>query len=256
MKLPPTLLLLCLAMPMAAAFLPASSTTTRIHGIISQPQQKQKQQQHTASTSTTALNVLLDTPDGFFTVTMFGSGLILSFAKSFGRLRMEERAWEQRLEAGRTRRLEADPTLTELDLRRKEAAMEWSAYGKPRMEEEEANYQRRVQELDAEDRESRSSSGKRVRTMERETEQEEEEDDDRDNRMTDSEIDQFEREFGIDYDPYYDDPYSQDELPLGEFQSDKRHGDRFYEDGEVFYKDADSGLYYRQGAKPRTVSFF
>ena len=230
MKLPPTLLLICWCLlPLAAAFVPP--------------------QVPTKTASSTSLNLLLDVPDGFFTVTMVGSGLILSFAKSFGRLRMEERAWEQRLEEGRRRRLEQDPTLTELDLRRKEAALEWSAYGKPRMEEEEA-YQKRVQEMEEE---GRMGGGKRVRVMERE---EEEEEDDRENRMTDQEINQFETEFGIDYDPYYDDPYEEDELPEGKFQSDKRHGDRFYEDGEVFYKDAATNLYYRQGAKPRSVSFF
>jgi len=176
---------------------------------------------------------------------MFGSGLILSFAKSFGRLRMEERAWEQRLEEGRRRRLERDPTLTELDLRRKEAALEWSAYGKPRMEAEQAY---------VEEQNNRKRGNSRVRVMEREDDDEEE--DRRENRMTDQEIDQFEREFGIDYDPYYDDPYEEDELPTGKYKVDKRHGDRFYEDGEVFYKDADTGLFYRQGAKPRSISFF
>ena len=200
--------------------------------------------------SPTSLKDLLDLPPGFFTVTMFGSGLILSFAKSFGRLRMEERAWEQRLEEGRKRRLAADPTLTELDLRRKEAAMEWSAYGTPRLEEEAA-YQKRAQEVLDQEYQGSQSGGTRV--MERE---DEDSSDERSSTMTDKEINLFEAEFGIDYDPYYDDPYEEDELPEGNFRSDKRHGDRFYEDGEIFYKDANTGLFYRQGAKPRTVSFF
>ena len=55
----------------------------------------------------------------------------------FSRARLEERAWEQRLMDGRAERLRQDPSLTELDLRRREAALEWSAYGKPRMEEEQ-----------------------------------------------------------------------------------------------------------------------
>lgn len=200
------------------------------------PASKQSQQKTTG----TCLNAYIDVPYGFFTITMIGAGITMSYAKGFGRLRMEERAWEQRLEEGRKRRLQQDPTLTELDLRRAEAEMEWSAYGKPRLEremEEEARGARR-----------------KVKVMERE----EEEDDyvDRSNRMSEAEIDTFEAVFGIDYDPYYDDPYTEDELPEGNYQVDKKYGDRIYQDGEIFYKDAQANVYYRQGAKPRSVNFF
>lgn len=198
------------------------------------------------ASSTTALQdgVLLDVPEGFFTITMVGSGLFLSIAKNFGRMRMEERAWEQRLEEGRRRRMAEDPTLTELDLRRREAELEWSAYGKPAPEVEQ-------------EREMRKGRGRqRVKVMERDGEEEYDDDDYRSGRMSDKEIDLFEAEFGIDYDPYYDDPYSEDELPEGNFKADKKYGDRFYEDGEIFYKDAETGLYYRQGARPRNSSFF
>ena len=78
----------------------------------------------------------------------------------------------------------------------------------------------------------------------------------RSNRMTEDDIETFEIEYGIDYDPYYDDPYTEDELPEGSFREDKQYGDRFYDDGEVFYKDASSALFYRQGARPRSISFF
>ena len=54
---------------------------------------------------------------------------------------MEENAWEQRLAAARAAQLQADPTLTDLDLRRQQAATEWSAYGNPRKEEEQAQAQ-------------------------------------------------------------------------------------------------------------------
>jgi hypothetical protein len=74
--------------------------------------------------------------------------------------------------------------------------------------------------------------------------------------MSDEEIAAFELEYGIDYDPYYDDPYPEDELPEGKFTVDKIYGDRVYDNGEVFYKDKATGLYYRQGAKPRSLSFF
>lgn len=74
--------------------------------------------------------------------------------------------------------------------------------------------------------------------------------------MTPEEIEAFELEFGVTYDPYYDDPYTLDELPAPPFDSDKLYGDRIYPNGEIFYKDSVSGLFYRQGSKPRNWSFF
>jgi hypothetical protein len=75
--------------------------------------------------------------------------------------------------------------------------------------------------------------------------------------MTDEEINLFELEFGVEYDPYYDDPYTEDELPDDmSYKVDKRYGDRIYSNGEIFYKDTESGFFYRQGAKPRNLSFF
>ena len=192
-------------------------------------------------TSSSSLNLLLDVPDGFFTVTFPTLGILLSISKNFARVRMEERAWEQRLEEARRERLRQDPTLTEIDLRRKEAAMEWSAYGKPREEEE-----RMAKEY---------SSRRRVQVLDRD-EDEDEEVDVREYRMTEDEIDAFELEYGVEYDPYYDDPYAEEELPEGAFSLDRMYGDRIYEDGEVFYKDNKTGLFYRQGCKPRNLSFW
>ena len=198
------------------------------------------------SPSSTSLNLLLEVPDGFFTVTLFTSGIILQISKNFARLRMEERAWEQRLEEARRQRLRDDPTLTELDLRRKEASMEWSAYGKPRMEEEKLQRERKERE------------NRRVKLMDRDDDYDDEDDMEyRENRMSDDDITLFEAEYGIDYDPYYDDPYTEDELPDdSKFKVDKRYGDRIYENGEIFYKDKTTGLFYRQGAKPRNLSFW
>jgi len=198
------------------------------------------------SSSTTALNVLLDVPDGFFTVTFFMSGILLSLSKNFARVRMEERAWEQRLEQGRSERLKRDPTLTEIDLRRKEAELEWSAYGKPRREEQE-----RIER----ERQAYEDNTRRSRSRVQEVAMDESEES-REYRMTDEEIAAFELEYGVDYDPYYDDPYTEEELPQGKFNVDKRYGDRVYENGEIFYKDTSLGLYYRQGAKPRNLSFW
>ena len=198
----------------------------------------------------TSLNVLIDVPEYFFTFTFPMLGIILSVSKSFGRLRMEERAWELRVEEARMKRLKEDPTLTEIELRRKEAAMEWSAYGKPRMDEERA------------EREMRGKEGRgRVKVMEREEYYDEQDDyedeDEREYRMTDKEIALFEMEYGVEYDPYYDDPYKEEELPDDvSFNVDKKYGDRIYENGEIFYKDKESGLFYRQGAKPRNLSFW
>ncbi len=173
-------------------------------------------------------------------------GILLSVSKNFARLRLEESAWEQRLEEAREKRLREDPTLTELELRQKEASMEWSAYGKPRKQEAELEKQMKEQEL------GRS----RVKVMERD-DRYDDEDSDRAYFMTDDEIDQFEMEYGIEYDPYYDDPYAEDELPDDvKFRVDKKYGDRIYENGEIFYKDQSSGLFYRQGAKPRNLSFW
>lgn len=160
-------------------------------------------------------NLLLDVPDGFFTTTFFMSGILLQISKNYARVRLEENAWEQRLTEARQKRLDEDPSLTELDLRRQEAAQEWSAYGKPR-----------------------------VLTLEREQTE----------VMTDEDILAFEREYGIDYDPYYDEPYEEDDLPEGPYEVDRLYGDRIYENGEVFFKNGD--VFYRQGAKPRSYNFF
>lgn len=221
----------------------------------------------TITTTTTSLHVLLDVPDHFFAFTFPMLGILLSVSKGFARLRMEERAWEQRLEEARLRRLEEDPTLSELELRKQEAALEWSAYGKPRMDEERAlqEEKRKTEQeeadynLDEGGRRGRRSSRGGVQVMEREAigVDEKDTDDDRVHHMTDEEINRFEIEYNVEYDPYYDDPYSEDELPEDmEYELDRKYGDRFYSNGEVFYKDKASGLYYRQGAKPRDLSFW
>ncbi|CAJ1902397.1 unnamed protein product [Cylindrotheca closterium] len=202
----------------------------------------------------TSLNLLLDVPDYFFTFTFPMLGIILQVSKSFGRLRMEERAWELRVEEARQKRIEEDPTLTEIELRRKEAAMEWSAYGKPRMDEERLQKEQQEKEMMYESRRRN-----RVQVMDRDEEDDDEEDETqyRKNRMTDKEIDLFEMEYGVDYDPYYDDPYTEDELPDDiPYNVDRKYGDRIYDNGEIFYKDKESGMFYRQGAKPRMLSFW
>lgn len=198
----------------------------------------------TATASSTSLNALLEVPEYFFTLTFPMLGILLSVSKGFARLRLEESAWEQRLEEARTKRLRDDPTLTELELRRKEASLEWSAYGKPRRQEEE-----RERAMGQKDDESLSGRRRGVKVMERDDDYKNKDgdDDDVENRsyhMDDDEINQFEMEYGVEYDPYYDDPYEVDDLPDDvDFRLDKKYGDRIYENGEIFYKDKASGLF-------------
>jgi hypothetical protein len=221
-----------------------------------------KRRKHSGVMSPSALSLLLDVPDDFFTITFPMLGILLSISKNFARIRMEERAWEQRLEDGREDYLSRNPLVTELDLRKKEAAQEWSAYGVPRKQEEAAAQRYQYDEQRQKDDRRRS----RVSVMDR--------DDVTDNDygmdntkspqrirkedycMTDEEIEIFEAENGVLYDPYYDDPYYVEELPEGKYEIDKIYGDRIYPNGEIFYKDGKSGLYYRQGSKPRNLSFF
>mmetsp|Transcript_79629 Transcript_79629/g.231170 ORF Transcript_79629/g.231170 Transcript_79629/m.231170 type:complete len:247 (+) Transcript_79629:75-815(+) len=197
-----------------------------------------------ARASSTRLNVLVDVPDGFFTFTFPVLGVLLSLSRSFGRLRMEERAWEQRLEEAREKRLLADPTVTEIELRRREAAVDWSAYGEPGMSVNLEGHRgkSRLTLLEENDSFDTRRVGRNLKTN---------------YQMSDEEIELFEAEYGISYDPYYDEPYSEDELPTDvKFNTDRQYGDRIYENGEVFYKEKESGLFYRQGAKPRTLSFW
>lgn len=235
----------------AAAFAPSSIRPTNQRHCPSQKIQGRpcpfpRDLPHTGRKET-SLSVLIDVPDYFFTFTFPILGIILTVSKSFGRLRMEERAWELRVEEARMKRLEEDPTLTEIELRRKEAALEWSAYGKPRMDEERAEKERREPQ-----------SKTRVKVMTRNTDEEDDDEvDNREYRMSDKEIEMFEMEYGVEYDPYYDDAYDEEELPDDvPFNVDKKYGDRIYENGEIFYKDKESGLFYRQGAKPRNLSFW
>lgn len=202
------------------------------------------------SASSTSLNVLLEVPEYFFTLTFPMLGILLSVSKGFARLRLEESAWEQRLEEARTKRLRDDPTLTELELRRKESSLEWSAYGKPR-KQEEAMRERNGEKF--------SKSRRDAKVTERDDRYDDSQDGDidRNYHMNDDEINRFEMEYGIEYDPYYDDPYAEEELPDDiNFRVDKQYGDRIYETGEIFYKDKSSGMFYRQGAKPRNLSFW
>ena len=129
------------------------------------------------------------------------------------------------MEEARDVQLQKDVTLTQVDSKTREAAAEWSAYGNNNNASDFSsqittflNHRRRVTVQEKE----RNSGG-----------------------MTQDEIWKFQQEFGVEYDPYYDDPYTEEELPTDiPYKVDKLYGDRIYQDGEIFYKDQDSGLYY------------
>jgi hypothetical protein len=188
----------------------------------------------------------LDVPDNFFTILLPTLSLFLAFSKAVARSRLEERAWEQRLEESRLEQLERDFGQTEMELRKREAAAEWSAYGRnvnrEEQNEEEWNTRKRVVTRQ-QTKENAARGGRREYYS--------------NSIMSPQEIEKFEREFGVQYDPYYDDPYTEEELPEDiPYKVDKLYGDRIYKDGEVFYKDDKTGLYYRQGSQPRTQKFW
>lgn len=136
---------------------------------------------------------------------------------------------------------------TELDLRKMDAAASKSAYGP-----------------DAMDARERKGRRQRVQTLEDDyyddddAEEEEDARGDRVNSMTDEQINDFEETYGVQYDPYYDEPYTMDELPDDmSFVEDKVYGDRRYENGEIFYRDErNEKLYWRQGGRPRLKQFW
>jgi hypothetical protein len=198
--------------------------------------------------------IFLPVPDNFFTVAGAGLGLALTISRSINRVALENRAWESRLEDARMAKLDEDEdkagssvfnqeTYTELDLRRRDAENSQSAYGPEAMVDRSRRRVRgrtitKDRESDVDENKGRTSSKKTA--------------------MSDEEILKFESEFGITYDPYYDEPYAKDELPGGiPFVEDKVYGDRRYENGEVFYQDEENvGLYWRQGGKPRLKRFW
>jgi hypothetical protein len=167
----------------------------------------------------------IDVPDGFFTLLFPLLSITLSISKQIARARLEERAWELRLDESRKARMDADPSLTMNELKRQDAGREYTVYGRGRQ----------LQVLEKTTAATATKTGK----------------------MTMEDVSQFEADYGIDYDPYYDDPYTEEELPDDEtFRKDKVYGDRVYASGEVFYYDKESNMYYRQGSKPRVKNFW
>ena len=184
--------------------------------------------------------IIIDVSDNFFTVAFFTMGLFYSLGKAYNRYLLEEVAFEQRKMEARERRLEEDPTLSEMDLRREESSTWPSVYGRKRRGGGDGE--------EADGREPKRQG--RVALLERDDYEEDE------YGMSDDEIQEFEATYGVEYDPYYDEPYEESELPEGKYKEDRSYGDRRYANGEVFYKDEATGLFYRQGSKPRQKKFW
>ena len=211
-----------------------------------------KHSSSTTKTSTTLYNgVIIDVDDNFFTIAFFSIGLFYSLGKAYNRYLLEEVAFEQRKLEARERRLEEDPTLDELDLRRMESAQWLSVYGRKFRGRGET-----VESSDGFDSDGEMSRNRKSRVATLDREDEDYDDEDEEYSMTDDEIKAFEKQYGVEYDPYYDEPYEESELPVGKYKEDKSYGDRRYENGEVFYKDEGSGLFYRQGSRPRQKKFW
>lgn len=232
------------------AFVP--SLTNNISGTVSSngnhkkmmPKYVPQNRSHQHKQITTLHNgIIMDVDDNFFTATFFSIGLFYSLGKAYNRYLLEEVAFEQRKMEARERRLEEDPTLTELDIRRDESESWTSIYGKRSRRRSESSSAREVG--------GEGKYGSRVAVLDDEFD----EDDDFDG-MTDEEIAEFEARYGVEYDPYYDEPYDESELPEGKYKEDKSYGDRRYANGEVFYKDESTGMFYRQGSKPRQKKFW
>ena len=230
--------------------------------------------------SQTSLNAIIDVPYGFFTIAGISLGIMNAIMRPYNRQIIEERAWQRRLEEAREERMAADPTLTELDLIREEAESITAPYGPDAMERREM------------EREQRELRGRRRRVMVTDDEDDDDDyyDDDYDadeddddyeysrrrrgrrrgrkstyqpppeekyKPMTDDDIEDFEAEYGVEYDPYYDEPYEEDELPTDvKCYTDGMFMDKRYENGEVFYYDEDLEMYWRQGCKPRIKKMF
>ena len=195
----------------------------------------------------------MDVPQGFFTTCFIALGLTNTVIRRVQREALEEQAWRSRLEESRERRMEEDPTLTEVDLMREEGDASLRPYGPEaaeRRDRDEAEGRRTgVRLLTIEDTRTGEEVGEREASRRedlRETSAY--------RPLTDLEILEFETVYGVSYDPYYDEPYEEDELPDNDespFRVDRLYGDRRYEDGEVFYRDEETGLFWRQGCRPR-----
>lgn len=243
----------------------ATTTTTRQHRILSTATSTIQ-----SKSSSTALQngIILDVDDNFFTYTFFSIGLFYSLGKAYNRYLLEEIAFEQRKYESRERILDEDPTMDELTLRRMESAKWLSVYGRKFRGRgggsgdtmtSSSSSSRDGGEGEVDRRRRRSNNRRGVATVENDDDYTGEDYDDDDAgapMMSSSEISAFESQYNIPYDPYYDEPYLESQLPTGKYKVDKSYGDRRYENGEIFYKEEGTGYYYRMGSRPRQKKFW
>lgn len=174
--------------------------------------------------------------DHYFMLNGIAAGVILSIGTSVNRNVQADQAWEERIKDSQVQRASATNNaegLTELDLRAEIAENSPSMYGPEAIERRK---RRRNANANARDNDD------------------DEYDDEEEDELSPEEILEFEKMYGVKYDPYFDQAYFEDELPNNmEFSVDSYFGDRVYENGEVFFKDGDK--YYRKGSKPR-MKFF
>jgi hypothetical protein len=241
----------------------ATTTTTRQHRILSTATSTIQ-----SKSSSTALQngIILDVDDNFFTYTFFSIGLFYSLGKAYNRYLLEEIAFEQRKYESRERILDEDPTMDELTLRRMESAKWLSVYGRKFRGRGGGDGDTMTSSSNSSDggegevnrRRRRSNYRRSVATMDSDDDYTSDEYDDGGGApmMSSSEISAFESQYNIPYDPYYDEPYLESQLPTGKYKVDKSYGDRRYENGEIFYKEEGTGYYYRMGSRPRQKKFW
>ena len=193
-----------------------------------------------SSSSSSSRLFLMEPPGDDFYVYVFPVATILAqIGRRMQRARLEEQSWELRLAEAREQILRENPTLTKAEVRRDQASLDPSVYS-PASSMQLTSVERLP-----------------VLTSTKEPALTQEYGPGRTYTCNQDEIDAIEA-FGVEYDPFYDDPYTAGELPskrgYDRVRHDRTFGDMIYiKDGvtEVFYKDKDSGLYYRQGARPR-----
>ena len=165
--------------------------------------------------------------DHYFMLNGIVTGIILSVGTSVNRNVQADQAWEARIKEAQVKARQAQGdglTVSELDLRAELAEMSPSMYGPEAMDRRRRKKQNEDDDLNDED------------------------------ELSPEEILEFEKMYGVKYDPYYDQAYYEDELPIDmDFSVDSYFGDRVYENGETFFKDGEK--YYRKGSKPR-LKFF
>ena len=150
--------------------------------------------------------VIIDVDDNFFTGAFFGIGLLYSLGKAYNRYLLEEVAFERRKAEARERRLEEDPASDELELRREESAGWPSVYARKfRGEGETIGEGGRGGGFDAAGGTKGKRGSPRVAVADRDDDGDDDDDDDDEAKygLSDEEIEDFESQTGVEYDPYY-----------------------------------------------------